>query len=483
MHIHLRMEPRALIRITLAAGLLAAVGAAGCSIAQEEETGASPDQVVAGGDTSALLKSTLLLQGGCTAAKIGPKQLLVAARCVSGNEAFAAGKTLVFTSAASGQGVSQIAPAADAGAAAKDAGRPGDAGSASSDAGKDSGAKDAGSATQAGNDRGATIAEVKIHPSYAAKCKDGLCGFNKLESSDAPDLAVILLEDELLSVPSIPVDLDPVGQADPLLVVTRGCATLDAQPSGALKTVKTVAVPTKSVNHAGSAYEAAPQLVSRLASSYVLTAGNGWRASDPRFCATDISAPLFRGGSAAVAGVTSNYTTYADGKVAVTVHHTRVDAMSRFKIGDWLSDLGALTIHSCSETSGGCVKRSWDGGAPENPAGEAPGTTEPGETDGGRGDAMAPDAGATDTDGGATETPEEPTGPREETLPSEDPGEGEYTGEEEDYSDAAAPKKKKKKAAASGCSAAPGGPAPTGELFLALGVVLGAAVVRRRRAR
>lgn len=477
MHTHRFMQASALLRIVLAAGVLAGVGAVGCSVAQEEESSSTPDRVVANGDTSALLKSTLLLEGGCTAAKVGPKQLLVAARCVSGNEAFAAGKTLVFTSAASG--LQGIAPPADAGAPAKDAGSTTkDAGSSPSDAGKDSGSKDAGAApAPAGNDRGATIAEVKIHPSYVAKCKADLCGFNKLESSDAPDIAVIILEDELLTVPSIPVDLDPVGQADPLLIVTRGCATLDAQPVAAPKTVKTVAVPTKSVNHRGSAYEASPQLVSRLASSYVLTAGNGWRGSDPRLCASDISAPLFRGGSAAVAGVTSNYTTFAGGKAPVTVQHTRVDGMSRFKIGEWLTDLGALTIHSCSETAGGCAKRVYDGGAPPAPAGEEPGTTEPGETDGGRGDAMAPDAG--ESDAGA-ELPEEPTGPREETLPTEDEGEGEYSGEDEDYSDAAAPKKKKK-AAAGGCSAAPGAPAPTGGLLLGLGLVIGSAVIRRRR--
>jgi MYXO-CTERM domain-containing protein len=468
------MKRSALLGILLAPGLFAAAGAAGCSIAQQEETQAAPDKVVGAGDTSALLKSTLLLQGGCTAAKVGPKHLLVAARCVSGNEAFAAGKTLVFTSAASGKAPTPavIAPPSDAGtrdAAASDAG---------SDAGpRDAGPRDAGGVTSSGEDRGVTIAEVKIHPSYVAKCKTDVCGFNKLESSDAPDLAVILLANDLDSVPSIPVDLDPVGQADPMLVVTGACAKLDAKPSGPLKTVKTIAVPARSVNHAGSAYETSPQLVTRLAASYVLTAGNGWQANAPGLCASDISAPLFRGTSAALAGVTSNYTTFEGGKLAVTVHYTRVDGASRLKIGDWLSDLGASTIHSCSETAGGCVKRAYDGGAPEDPAGEP--TTQPGETDRGRRDAMAPDAGdASATDAGVTEPTEDLTTPREETLPGEEPS-ADYSGEE-DYSDAAAPRKKK--APATGCSAAPGGPAPIGQLFLGLGIVLGAALVRRRRA-
>lgn len=468
------------------AGLLAAVGAAGCSLAKDEETGASPDEVVAAGDTSALLKSTLVLEGGCIAAKVGPKHLLVSARCVSGNAAFAAGKSVVFTSAASGS-TKVAGPAVDAGTAPSDAGK---------DPGRDSGSSDGGSATRvdsgaaAGNaNRGVTISEVKIHPSYFAKCKPPAagqaesCGFNKLDSSDSPDIALILLENELTTVPSIPVDLDPVGQSDSLLVISGGCSALDGR-AAALKTAKTMAVPAKSVNHAGSAYAASPQLVTRLASSYVVSPGAGWRNGDPRLCATDIGAPMFRGGSAAVAGITSNYTTYADGKQPVTTHHTRVDGMSRFKIGDWLSDLGVETMHSCSETASGCVKRGYDGGAPDAQDTDGPGSTKPGPTepgDGGSADAIAPDAAAADGGAGGQTTPPEDTGPRQEQLPSENEDTYGGEGEEPDYSDAAAPRKKKK-AAEGGCSSS-GGTAPTGGLALGFALALGAAITRRRRAR
>ena len=72
----------------------------------------SPDKVVSAGDTSALLKSTLVLEGGCTAAKVGPKHLLVSAGCVTGNAAFAAGKVLKFTSVASGKAIVDERPGA-----------------------------------------------------------------------------------------------------------------------------------------------------------------------------------------------------------------------------------------------------------------------------------------------------------------------------------------------------------------------------------
>jgi MYXO-CTERM domain-containing protein len=465
------METRTLIRFTLAAGMIAAAGGVGCSLVKAEDTGSSPDEVNAGEDVSQVLKSVLQLQGGCTAAKVGPKQLLVAARCVSGNAAYASGKTISFTVAAAGT-VAVAAPdsGTDAAAAPKDAGA------------RDAAPADSGAApTPASNPNAkqVTIADVKIHPSYVATCTGDLCDFTKLAASDSPDIAVILLEEELETVPTIPVDLDPVGQADPLLAVTANCATFDTATTAKQKTVRTEAVPTKSVNHVGSPYAASPNLVSRLASSYVVTTGAGWRTGAPRLCKTDIGAPLFRAGSAAVAGVTSNYTTYGKQRLPVTTHHTRVDAASRFKIGDWLTTLGAETVHTCSESTDGCTKRTFDGGAPPGPTTEGP--TEPGdgggEADGGLvGDAAtAPDA--------EPETPAEPedTSPHQDQLPNEEPSsDSTTTSGEDDFTDAGTGKKKKKDEG--GCSAAPGGTSSSsGGFAIGVALALGAILARRRR--
>ncbi|MEA2747465.1 MAG: hypothetical protein QOI41_1608 [Myxococcales bacterium] len=469
------MQPRALIRISLAVGALAAAGAAGCSAAQVDDASSSPDAIVATGDTSALLKSTLVLEGGCTAAKVGPRHLLVSAGCLAGKEAFAAGKVLKFTSAATGKAI--VAPDAPSDAGAADAPADptadDDAGAGSTDAGAKT-AKDAGSTS-----RDVTIAAIKIHPNFVTKCTDDTCGPNRLAASDAPDIAVIVLSADLDTVPSIPVDLDPVGVADPLLVVTSGCSTLESKPTAAPKALKSIAVPPNSVTHIGSAYEKSPSLVSRLAASYVVTAGAGWRTTDLHLCKADLGSPVFRAGAAAVAGVTANYSTYAYAKLPVTIHHTRVDAMSRFKIGDWLSGLGVETMHSCSESAAGCVKHSYDGGAPSGTTGDTAGDGTTSPTDSGA-DVIAPDTDASaDDDAGSTDDPSATMDPHSDQLPSEDPTAGEDDPSLSDYSDAAAPKKKKK--AAAGCSAAPGGPAPAGEMFLVFGVALGAAVIRRRR--
>ncbi len=494
------MEKRALIKITVAASLVAAAAGFGCSAAEEDDADGAGNEVVAGGGAAGL-KSTIFLKSGCTAVKVGPKHILLAARCVQGNADLAPGKILEFTSAAAGANTiaqsSSDAGHADSGndsggprdgGASSDAGRT-DSGSGSSDAGRtDAGRNDAGTSSSSSNasSREVKIAEVLVHESFAAKCKDDACAFGKLEASDAPDIALITLQDELDSVPTVPVDLDTVGQADPLLVVNGGCAELDARASTAVAS-KTMAVPAKVVNHEGSAYKASPQLVTRLASSYVVTPGVGWKATEPKLCKSDIGAPVFRANANAVAGITSNFTTYGTKVVPVTTHHTRLDSASRFKIGAWLSAKGVETIHSCSETAGGCVKHDYDGGVPLGAGGG--GTTEPG--DGGtKSDAIAPtsDAGPSDDDAGGdagVKSPDEqPSGPHSDQLPTEDGegagSDGKGSGDEADFSDAAVPKKKKK-AADSGCNAAPGAPVETGSLALGALVALGMVVARRRR--
>jgi len=459
------MEPRTLIRITLASGVIAAVGAAGCSLVSAKDTDSAPDEITAGGDVSAVMKSTVQLQDGCPAVKVGARHFLLAARCVSGNEAYVAGATIAFTSAAGGSAA--VAPP-DAGASD---GATADA--APKDAGTDAAGKDAGKPANK-SARTAIIAEVKVHPSYTAKCTGTRCDFATLAASEAPDIALIILDADLDAIPTIPVDLDPVGEGDPLLEVTSGCTSFNGKSSAARKTARTLAVPAKSVNHVGSPYAASPQLVSRLASSYVVTQASGWEASSPPVCKADIGAPLFRAGLAAVAGVTSNYTAYASMGAGVTAHHTRVDAASRFKIGAWLTTLGAETIHSCSKAAGGCLENTSDAGTPPGPSADR--STEPG--DGGPATDAATSATDASADGATAPTPlPSDDTPHSDTLPREDPTGTSSTGNSSD-----AGTKKKADDAKSGCSAAPGGTSSSGNgILVALALAMSAVVARRRK--
>lgn len=465
-------------------GALGVSGATGCFLSKGEEVSSSPDEVVSGAQPSLLLKSTLVLDAGCIATKVGPRHLLLSARCVSGNEAFAKGKVLGFKTANNATATKTeetvLAPV-DAGN-----GRGRDAGSTSStDAGStgDAGTKTADAGSKPTSSRQATIAEVNIHPSYEAKCAADACKLGSIEAADAPDIALVILEADLEGIASVPVDLDPVGQADPILVLGSDCEIVGADEGKGLTSKKTIAVPAKSVNHKGSPYEAEPQKVGTLQSSYFVTAGQAWRKTELGLCRSDLGAPVFRAGVGSVAGITSGFTTWTpDSFVPVTIEHTRLDPMSRFKIGNWLESQGVETLHSCSEKSGGCEKREYTGGEPVPPSAGPTGgpTTDPGD-DAGRGDAMAPQG-----DGGAEEADAGPVNPapapgQEEQLADQGPPEDDYAGGEDDgdYADAAAPRKKKK-AAQGGCSAAPG-PMPAGEMGLMLGVGLAVMAIGRRR--
>jgi hypothetical protein len=421
----------------------AAAGVTGCFLNEKEEIAGTADEVNSGAEVSLLLKSTLVLEAGCVATKIGPRHLLLSARCVTEHrEAFAKGKTLPFKTAnnakdgtgtnavleESGSGRRDSGSSTDSGSSSSDAGAPADGGSSDAGTRTDSGTADAGSGgttTQPkdGSSRTATVFETILHPSYEAKCTgaEDPCGFGKLAAGDAADVALVVLELDLEGVEAVPVDLDSVGQADPVLVIGSGCEIVGAEQGTAIFTKKTGAVPSKMVNHAGSPYKEEPQKASSLGQSYVVTAGPAWKKNEAKVCTSDFGAPVFRAGVAAVAGVTSNFTTFCpDTFSPVTVHHTRLDEGGRFKIGNWLESQGAETIHSCSEMSGGCVKREYEGGSPVPPSagpGTGGGTTEPGE--GGAGNPLDPsgDGGSADPDGG------EPTDP---------PPSGPVTGQEEE---------------------------------------------------
>jgi MYXO-CTERM domain-containing protein len=444
-------------------GVTALGGAAGCFLSKEDDSSTGDDAVTAGGDVSQVLKSTLVLKNGCIATKIGPKHLLIAARCVVGNDAFAAGKTLDYKSASTAAG--STVPATEKDGGTKEGGAS-DAGKAA-DASKEGGAGDAGSSSAA-----PTIASIEVHPSFTAKCTAGKCGLNQIDASDAPDIAVIVLEKELATVPTIPVDLDMVGEADPVMVVASGCSGLD-KVGTKIVTTKTTAVPPTAVTHKGSPYAASPQLAARVGLSYVVTPGPAWQPNaSGKVCLGDLGGPMFRQDVAAVTGLFSNYTARtATSKSPVTIMHTRIDQASRFKVGAWLDQLGAETTHSCSETADGCKKHKYSGGGPDDAV------TGESDDDAGKKDAAARDASTGDDDASTGEDPAS-TGPSENPV-SDDENADDGTGSEDpDYSDAAVPAKKK--SSKGGCSAAPGS-VPTDGIAIGLGLAVAAVVARRRR--
>jgi hypothetical protein len=419
-------------------GICATAGAVGCFVHQSDDVTNSDDIRSRSDQDVAYLKSTLVLETGCTAVKVGPNHLLLAARCVSGRSEFAVGNDIHYKIADGARGVDlTLAP---------------------TDGGADAGDADAPAATDAGDvisGKSVTIAKVSINDSFEAKCNaPSACLLGTMQAGEVKDIAVVTtLEHQLDTITAIPIDLDTVGQGDPLITVGSGCRTFDGS-SGFERLTPTIAVPARAATHPGSPWATSVALVNQLGDAYVVTPGRGWHKGSPELCHSDIGAPLFRADKAAVAGITAGYTSFDPTEVMpVTLQHTRVDTAST--VGTWLASLGVETVQTCG---GDCQQHDYDGGVPTKKDMQLAETQQ--DDDG--------DAGLDGADAG-------PTGPQGVGL---DPGTQDgYSDSDPEYADAGHAKKTK---LVSTCSSKPG-PVGGGGGFAFIGIGLALAALRRRR--
>src|SRR5687767_6924818 len=94
--------------------LIGGAGATGCFLTKDEDVSQSPDEVVAGAEVSMLLKSTLVLEAGCIATKVGPRHLLLSARCATAHaDDIAKGKVLAYKTANNAGAEDVLAPASE----------------------------------------------------------------------------------------------------------------------------------------------------------------------------------------------------------------------------------------------------------------------------------------------------------------------------------------------------------------------------------
>lgn len=467
------MSPRFVFGVSsVVAVAAAAVVATACGAAGSDDAGGAADEVV--GARPSALGAVVSLENGCSAVKVGPKQLLIAARCVTNRPAYAIGKTIRFravnvevettTSAGAGAG-DAAADAHEAAAPSPPAGDAGDAGApapTATDAGSaDAAASDAGASSDAGDASApgafeATIAQVSIHSSFLSKCGTGACLPGKPGIAEVADVAVIVTSREIENLAIAPIDLDPVVPGDKVLVSSYGCDATAATAKN-LRARATSAVGSEALIHPGSPFETAVDQARILPTSYTVTRGPGSSAAGEAalgICSDrDIGAPMFRADGTALVGVGSAVTIATGARLPTTNQHARLDAKSKNAVGGWLSQLGVKTTKSCSlNDAAPCPKEP-----------EAPPIV---EAEAGS-DAEAPTQPSTTTEPGETgETP--PTGSSRASSGSEGESETPVTS-------------KKKKAADSGCSAAPG--STSSGTAGALGLVLAAALVLRARRR
>jgi MYXO-CTERM domain-containing protein len=450
--------------VTAGAGLVFACSQGGAGDAES-----APQEV---NERVVTLNAVVALEGGCTAVKVGPKHLLVAARCVANRPQYAIGKPLRFRkgnvapdterapqvvtpdAAPDVVVVTDAAPtdaAVNEDAAPSDAALPVDAGAgpvAANDAGTDAGPVLAGEVYEE------TIAKVEIHPSFLQKCGTGACALGKPGAADVADVAVLITSREIVDVQTAPIDLDYVAPNESVLVISNGCDPSPvATPKLRSKTTKLVSA--DAVVHDGSPFQPTPELRTVLARSYVVTRGpaNAPNSRDALgICSDkDLGAPLFRADGTAIVGINSNYTTGLASRAPVTNLHARVDLASQHNIGKWLGDLGAKTLSTCGLNDAGCATPPDGGGGPSGDAASEPDASlEPAPPSGGE---LPPDY-PTDPSSGSESSGRTP--PKETTS-------------------------KKKSGSDSGCSAAPTGASSSSSLGLVAGLLLAVASRLRRR--
>jgi secreted trypsin-like serine protease len=183
------------------------------------------------------------------------------------------------------------------------------------------------------------VKQAHVHPLWSSKCADTLCSASAVTAKlDAPDVAVLELEDEPKDLATAKVDRTPLAPGDLVRVTGFGCTTgvhvTDQNVAVALRTAEQNVVAPSAAVHDGSFVTAADEPI--YAGNYAFTAGKAG------LCPGDSGGPLYRAG--AVVGVNANYTLRPDDQdevgIPVTNWHTRLDGNSRNHVGEWLSELG-----------------------------------------------------------------------------------------------------------------------------------------------
>lgn len=186
------------------------------------------------------------------------------------------------------------------------------------------------------------VAATHLHPAYAAACAATFCSVPEVaQKLDAPDVALLELEEELAGVAVAPVSRRALAPGDRVRLVGFGCTggvhVGGGPTSPRLATAYGVVAPPADARHEGSALGAADEAV--YAGNYALTAGPA-KADAAGLCPGDSGGPLYAP-DGAVVGVNANYTLRpADVDpvgLPVTNWHTRLDPASRHDVAAFLA--------------------------------------------------------------------------------------------------------------------------------------------------
>lgn len=267
--------------------------------------------------SSSQFPATVHVLGGCTAARVGPRHLLIAAHCVQDHTTnqlrwdYQPGSVIEYTNAAK---------------------------------------TDPATAYQRG-----TIAKTSVHPARTQHWTNW--AVNVLGEEVPPDVAIITLTRDVIGVQEASVDMRPVRLGETLTIMGYGCEAgvygHKDYTANKLKFKTTYALPASATLHEGSyLWGAEDPRFERPDASYVITPGGGRSVAEASLCPGDSGGPVYRneGIEKTIVGVNAYYSfkSAADDPagVSVTNWHTRLDSESRFEVGKWLKGLGVRVLTS-----------------------------------------------------------------------------------------------------------------------------------------
>jgi hypothetical protein len=197
-----------------------------------------------------------------------------------------------------------------------------------------------------------------------------------LSEEAPPDVAIVEIDardaDQIAQIQEASIDLDPVTEGAPLVIMGYGCqkgvGVTESDSKARLKFDKTTAATPSILDHEGSSVPWPPltPFAVNLIGQYAFTPGRNIGREDASLCPGDSGGPVYRdnGKADTIVGVNAYYSfTSSSNGVSRSNWHTRLDIRSRFDVGSWVASLGArtrggpaaATYSSCVESAGAKV--------------------------------------------------------------------------------------------------------------------------------